>query len=129
MFNPCFLCLLPTYGGNVISHQETNKATTMAVTLVSELQDLMFSSLIPDLVISLGDDNEAEVCIDTRDYNIFSVSHFPYGRSITVHDVRSVIEYYLRDRDISLDEFALRCSHLSTSPTYAASPTIGGRTT
>ena len=68
MFNPCFLCLLPTYGGNVISHQETNKATTMAVTLVSELQDLMFSSQIPDLVVSLGDDNEAEVCIDTRDY-------------------------------------------------------------
>lgn len=52
MFNPCFLCLLPTYGGNVISHQETNKATTMALTLVTELQDLMFSSQIPDLVIS-----------------------------------------------------------------------------
>ena len=87
----------------------------MAVTLVTELQDLMFSSQIPDLVISLGDDNEAEVCIDTRDYNIFSASHFPYGRSITVHDVRSVIEYYLCDRNLTLDRFILSVKHNGTT--------------
>ena len=87
----------------------------MAVTLVTELQDLMFSSQIPDLVISLGDDNEAEVCIDTGDYNIFSASHFPYGRSITVHDVRSVIEYYLRDRNLTLDKFSLSVKHNGTT--------------
>ena len=33
------LSFATTYGGNVISHQETNKATTMAVTLVTELQN------------------------------------------------------------------------------------------
>ena len=35
------LSFATTYGGNVISHQETNKATTMAVTLVSELQNFI----------------------------------------------------------------------------------------
>ena len=35
------LSFATTYGGNVISHQETNKATTMAVTLVTELQNFI----------------------------------------------------------------------------------------
>ena len=33
------MSLATAYGGNVISHQETNKATTMPVTLVTELQN------------------------------------------------------------------------------------------
>ena len=42
------LSFATTYGGNVISHQETNKATTMAVTLVTELQN--FSCPHPEFV-------------------------------------------------------------------------------
>ncbi len=80
----------------------------MAVTLETELQSLMFSSQIPDIVIGTSDDNEVEVCLDCRDHTIFSALHFPYGRSVKIHDLRSVIEYYLRDRNISLDEFQLR---------------------
>lgn len=68
----------------------------------------MFSSQIPDIVITTSDDNEVEVCLDCRDHTIFSALHFPYGRSVKIHDLRSVIEYYLRDRNISLDEFQLR---------------------
>ena len=80
----------------------------MAVTLQSELGSLMFSSQIPDIVITTSDDNEVEVCLDCRDHTIFSALHFPYGRSVKIHDLRSVIEYYLRDRNTSLDEFQLR---------------------
>ena len=80
----------------------------MAVTLETELQSLMFSSQIPDIVITTSDDNEVEVCLDCRDHTIFSALHFPYGRSVKIHDLRSVIEYYLRDRNTSLDEFQLR---------------------
>ena len=76
MFNPCFLCLLPTYGGNVISHQETNKATTMAATLNTRLDALMFSSLVPDIWISVTDDNEAEVMLNVPDMTIFSACIF-----------------------------------------------------
>lgn len=79
-------CLLPTYGGKVILHQ-TN-ATTMAVTLETELQSLMFSSQIPDIVITTSDDNEVEVCLDCRDHTIFSALHFPYGRNVKIHDLR-----------------------------------------
>jgi len=68
----------------------------------------MFSSQIPDIVITTSDDNEVEVCLDCRDHTIFSALHFPYGRSVKIHDLRSVIEYYLRDRNTSLDEFQLR---------------------
>ena len=80
----------------------------MAVTLETELQSLIFSSQIPDIVIGTSDDNEVEVCLDCRDHTIFSALHFPYGRSVKIHDLRSVIEYYLRDRNTSLDEFQLR---------------------
>lgn len=80
----------------------------MAVTLNTDLQPLMFSSQVPDISITVSDDNEAEVMIDTQDVNIFSAVHFPYGRSVKIHDLRSVIEYYLRDRNTSLDEFQLR---------------------
>ena len=80
----------------------------MAVTLQTELGSLMFSSQIPDIVITTSDDNEVEMCLDCRDHTIFSALHFPYGRSVKIHDLRSVIEYYLRDRNTSLDEFQLR---------------------
>ena len=79
----------------------------------------MFSSQIPDIVITTSDDNEVEVCLDCRDHTIFSALHFPYGRSVKIHDLRSVIEYYLRDRDISLDEFALRVKHNGATQTLA----------
>ena len=65
---------------------------------ITDLQPLMFSSQVPDISITVSDDNEAEVMIDTQDVNIFSAVHFPYGHNINIHDVRSVIEYYLRDR-------------------------------
>ena len=91
----------------------------MAATLITHIDALLFSSQIPDLVITLTDDNEAEVCIESRDTTIFSAVHFPYGRTITIHDLRSVIEYYLRDRNLSLDEFALRVTHADATQTLA----------
>ena len=112
-------CLLPTHGSKVISHQETNKATTMAVTLETELQSLMFSSQIPDIVIGTSDDNEVEVCLDCRDHTIFSALHFPYGRSVKIHDLRSVVEYYLRDRNTSIEDFQLRAVTGGTSQILA----------
>ncbi len=91
----------------------------MAVTLNTDLQPLMFSSQVPDISITVSDDNEAEVMIDTQDVNIFSAVHFPYGHNINIHDVRSVIEYYLRDRNISHDTFLLRVKHNDTTTTLA----------
>ena len=79
----------------------------------------MFSSQVPDISISVTDDNEAEIMLDVPDMTIFSAVHFPYGHNITIHDLRSVIEYYLRDRDISLDEFALRVKHNGATQTLA----------
>ena len=91
----------------------------MAVTLNTDLQPLMFSSQVPDISITVSDDNEAEVMIDTQDVNIFSAVHFPYGHNINIHEVRSVIEYYLRDRNISHDTFMLRVKHNDTTTTLA----------
>ena len=91
----------------------------MAATLNTRLDALMFSSQVPDISISVTDDNEAEIMLDVPDMTIFSAVHFPYGHNITIHDRRSVIEYYLRDRDISLDEFALRVKHNGATQTLA----------
>ena len=91
----------------------------MAATLNTRLDALMFSSQVPDILISVTDDSEAEIMLDVPDMTIFSAVHFPYGHNITIHDLRSVIEYYLRDRDISLDEFALRVKHNGAMQTLA----------
>ena len=91
----------------------------MAVTLETELQSLMFSSQIPDIVITTSDDNEVEVCLDCRDHTIFSALHFPYGRNVKIHDLRSVVEYYLRDRNTSIDDFQLRAASGGTSQLLA----------
>ena len=91
----------------------------MAVTLETELQSLMFSSQIPDIVIGTSDDNEVEVCLDCRDHTIFSALHFPYGRSVKIHDLRSVVEYYLRDRNTSIEDFQLRAVTGGTSQILA----------
>ncbi len=42
----------------------------------------MFSSQVPDISISVTDDNEAEIMIDVPDMTIFSAVHFPYGHNI-----------------------------------------------
>ena len=113
------ICLLESKIFQVILSQETNKATTMAVILETELQSLMFSSQIPDIVIGTSDDNEVEVCLDCRDHTIFSALHFPYGRSVKIHDLRSVVEYYLRDRNTSIEDFQLRAVTDGRSVTLA----------
>lgn len=79
----------------------------------------MFSSQIPDIVIGTSDDNEVEVCLDCRDHTIFSALHFPYGRSVKIHDLRSVVEYYLRDRNTSIEDFQLRAVSNERSVTLA----------
>ena len=79
----------------------------------------MFSSQIPDIVIGTTTNDEVEVSLACPDHTIFSATHFPYGNSVKVHDLRSVVEYYLRDRNISLDEFELRAAVGGTSQTLA----------
>ncbi len=91
----------------------------MAVTLNTTLGNLLFSSAIPDLVLTTSDDNEAEVILRCPDMAIFSAVHFPYSRSITVHDLRSVVELYMRERNLTLDEFELLAVHNGTQQSLA----------
>ena len=51
----------------------------MAATLNTRLDALMFSSQVPDISISVTDDNEAEIMLDVPDMTIFSAVHSPYG--------------------------------------------------
>ena len=68
----------------------------MSVTLNTQLEELMFSSQIPDLDLTTSDDNEAVVSIVSGGTTVFSATHIPYQRNIVVHDIRSVVEYYMR---------------------------------
>ncbi|MBP3838961.1 MAG: hypothetical protein ILA04_07530 [Prevotella sp.] len=56
----------------------------MAATLNTRLDALMFSSQVPDISISVTDDNEAEIMLDVPDMTIFSAVHSPYGHSATI---------------------------------------------
>ena len=57
----------------------------MSVTLNNQLEDLMFSSQIPDLDLTTSDDNEAVVSIVSGGATVFSATHIPYQRNIIVH--------------------------------------------
>ena len=71
----------------------------------------MFSSQIPDIDLTTSDDNEAVVMIVSGGTSIFSATHIPYQRNITIHDIRSVIEYYMRQGKHALRGFELRVKH------------------
>ncbi|MBO7610159.1 MAG: ABC transporter permease [Muribaculaceae bacterium] len=83
----------------------------MSVTLNTQLEDLMFSSQIPDLDLSTDDDNEAIVSIVSGGTTVFSATRIPYQRTIVVHDIRSVIEYYMRQGNHALRSFEIRGRH------------------
>ena len=67
----------------------------MSVTLNTQLGSLMFTSQIPDIDLTTSDDSEAVVMIVSGGTSIFSATHIPFAKSITVHDIRSVIEYFM----------------------------------
>ena len=50
----------------------------MSVTLNTQLEELMFSSQIPDLDLTTSDDNEAVVSIVSGGAMVFSATHIPY---------------------------------------------------
>ena len=79
----------------------------------------MFSSQIPDLDLSTSDDNEAVVSIVSGGTTVFSATHLPYSRNITVHDIRSVVEYYMRQGNHALRSFTLRSRHNDAPQTLA----------
>ena len=71
----------------------------------------MFTSQIPDIDLTTSDDNEAVVMIVSGGTSIFSATHIPFAKNITVHDIRSVIEYYMRQGNHALRGFELRVKH------------------
>ena len=91
----------------------------MSVTLNTQLEELMFSSQIPDLDLSTSDDQEAVVSIVSGGTTVFSATHIPYSRNITVHDIRSVVEYYMRQGNHALRSFSLRAKHNNATQTLA----------
>ena len=91
----------------------------MSVTLNTQLENLMFSSQIPDLDLTTSDDNEAVVSIVSGGATVFSATHIPYQRNIIVHDIRSVVEYYMRQGSHALRSFTLRAKHNGSTQTLA----------
>ena len=91
----------------------------MSVVLNTQLEELMFSSQIPDLDLTTSDDNEAVVSIVSGGATVFSATHIPYQRNIIVHDIRSVVEYYMRQGSHALRSFTLKAKHNGSTQTLA----------
>ena len=108
-----------TIGNLVQVSAEQNNACSGSAERSQDYQNLLFSSAIPDLVLTTSDDNEAEIILRCPDMTIFSAVHFPYSRRITIHDLRSVVELYMRERNLTLDEFELLAVHGGTQQTLA----------
>ena len=79
----------------------------MAITLSTNIPQLLFSSAIPDLAINTDTDGEVEIALSSGNTNVFTASYFPYNRKIKVFDLRSVVEMYLREQNESLMDFTV----------------------
>lgn len=93
----------------------------MAVTLYTELASLIYSSQILDIVIGTTTNDEVEVSLACPYNTIFSATHSPYGDSVKLHDLRSVVKHYFLDRNISLNGFELWVVVCCTSKTVRLS--------
>lgn len=65
----------------------------------------------PDLDLTTSDDGKGVVSIVSGGAMVFSATHIPYQRNIIVHDIRSVVEYYMRQGSHALRSFTLRAKH------------------
>ena len=79
----------------------------MAITLSTQIPQLLFSSAIPDLAINTDGDGEVEIALTSAGATVFTASHFPYNRQIKVYDLCSVVEYFMRSQGSSLMDFAI----------------------
>ncbi len=79
----------------------------------------MFTTQIPDIGLTTSDDNEAVVSFASGGLTVFSATHIPYSRTITVHDIRLVVEYYMRQGNHALRSFTLRANHNDATQTLA----------
>ena len=69
----------------------------LAITLSTQIPQLLFSSAIPDLAINTDGDGEVEIALTSDGSEVFTASYFPYNRQIKVFDLRTVVEMYMRE--------------------------------
>ena len=81
----------------------------MAITLSTNIPQLLFSSAIPDLAINTDTDGEVEIALTSGNTDVFTASYFPYNRKIKVFDLRSVVNYYYFITYKAL-QLGIRCS-------------------
>ena len=79
----------------------------MAITLSTQIPQLLFSSAIPDLAINTDGDGEVEIALTSAGTTVFTASHFPYNRQIKVFDLRSVVEMFMREQGSSMKDFTV----------------------
>ena len=79
----------------------------MAITLSTQIPQLLFSSAIPDLAINTDGDGEVEIALKSAGATVFSANYFPYNRQIKVYDLRSVVEMYLREQGKGMMDFTI----------------------
>ena len=77
----------------------------MAITLSTQIPQLLFSSAIPDLAINTDGDGEVEIALTSAGATVFTASHFPYNRQIKVFDLRSVVEMFMREQGSAMKDF------------------------
>ena len=79
----------------------------MAITLSTQIPQLLFSSAIPDLAINTDGDGEVEIALTSAGATVFTASHFPYNRQIKVFDLRSVVEMFMREQGSAMKDFTV----------------------
>lgn len=79
----------------------------MAITLSTQIPQLLFSSAIPDLAISTDTDGEVEIALSSAGAVVFVASYSPYNRQIKVFDLRSVVEMFMREENTAMKDFTV----------------------
>ena len=88
------LCLLSRNKHKLFLPHKTENDFYMAITLSTQIPQLLFSSAIPDLAINTDSDGEMEIALTSAGATVFTASHFPYNRKKKVFDLCLVVNYY-----------------------------------
>lgn len=91
----------------------------MALTLNTTLTGIAFSSQVPDIEIANTAGGKVEVSLHNGVTSVLSTSHFTYNGVVTVHDLRSVIEQFMRNNALALATFKLKANDGTGAVTLA----------
>ena len=98
-FCQIFTCLFPSHHPFVPLHQ---KSYDMATSIITDFESINLTAHLPEEVSFETDAESLEISIFVNGSKVFTSKYYPYNDEVTIRDIRSIVEAYMRDRRLNL---------------------------